>query len=189
MAGIFSDWKTVDFIHDVIFFPIYADNLFKNKEKSKAIRERLSKRVYLTEIKVNGFEDQKWEYWSTPNGTSPCDACTYEINDTVIAERFYGGFSTRLESVESNLHITIDDQKRRCKLVALALRKDSVAHQTAGGKDKVEEDLNFFRLFFDFAFIRSPDIGLEIKNWTVVNDWPFRTASLIHSVLISLTLS
>lgn len=181
LKDLYEDWDSIEMQPMVKFFPIKVEKLFRNKEKAKGIIDHISGEMFLTKLKINGFEDKSWQYWTAPAGTAECDVCSYKFNETVGAERYYGGFSARLRSLEAKLNVTVDGQEKECHLVGLALKTNSIAHATVANQGGQTDDLNMFRLAYDFSFIWSPPIGIEIKEWTTFDDWrTFNLESRFH---------
>ena len=176
LQDLYEDWDSIEMRPKVKFFPIKAEKLFRSKEKAKGILDHISGEMFLAKLKINGFEDQSWQYWTAPTGTAECDICAYDFNGTEGAERYYGGFSARLRSLEAKLNVTVDGEEKECDLVGLALKTNSVAHATIANEEGQIDDLNMFRLVYDFSFIWSPPIGIEIKEWSTLDDW--RTLNL-----------
>ena len=164
---------------DDAYFHSPVSDLFLNKEKSKSIESRISGELFLTNLTIHGFDEQKWEYWTAPNGTAPCDSCEYHRDPPVPddgtpflhAERYYGGFSARITSLSAKLNVKVDGEDAKCDLVGLTLRKDSVAHHRLGNQSKVYDNLDYFRLFFDINWYASENDSIEIKEWYTLDDW------------------
>ena len=180
LKELYSDWDSVSLSPFIEQYPVTSESILEDVQELTDLAGRLSPELMITNATVYGFEDQKWQYWSAPNGTAECDQCTYQKDGKQIAERYYGGFSCRLRALEAQVNLTVDGQEKLCRLVGVPLKKNSVSHHSLEGRRRVYDRLDYFRLFFDIAFIESPKIGLEIKNWSLAEDWSLENETRYH---------
>lgn len=164
---LFTDWSSVSVNPNDKFFTVSAQDLLQNVDQLKEI---FSESVFMSKMTIYGFEDKNWNYWNSSSSGRP-DECEYTRNSRTNAKRFYGGLSARLRSLAGKLTSTVNGQEKECDVVGLVTKKNSVAHNTVQGKENQTDNLNYFRMFYDIAFIWSPPIGVEIKNWTAIEDW------------------
>lgn len=168
LEGLFLDWQSVSTHPEIKYFETPIESLNLRESGAKEILTKMSGDISMSNITIYGFEDKLWSYWS--ESSRRCDSCDYMRKDTNAA-RFYGGFNARLRALEGKLNAKVDGQDKQCNVIGVVMKKNSVAHNKFDGNDNQTDNLNFFRLYYDVAFIWSPPIGVEIKNWTVLDDW------------------
>lgn len=156
MRKLFQDWTSLT-TKPGSYFEVQVTDLFKNQieKEKKPIVEVMSGGAKFNQFTFYGFKEQNWE---TNKGTNPKhnrnDFCSYTQNGTQMAERYYGIFAVRLESLESRIIMTVNGTQKECDVVGLTKRRQS------------RNTLNdWMYIDFDHAYIWQPAIETEVKVW------------------------